>query len=350
MKFRMPYVYRAMVKPPRKQNWAVEDFGGYLNIEIPEATDEVAPIAVEWTQPGFGADAPFPTYLREHEGRYFAPARNANNEVVTADAISDRDIHVFTHEGPHSEPRAIDRFKAGRINHALSDFRQSMNSTEEAVIDEVRQSLAKLLIVDGVLHEAHPVPLIKATQESHSDHERIVFDITTHAEPKAHWTVMHFPIQNAEEARSWADAMRADAGKDIRVLDKLGIRVVRPDLLPMPDHFSMDLRRLIHTHLDMAGKTLYVMPDAYIDAWQALRSAFAGLAGGCEQETIDRAMSAWRRLLTEHDRVEEDHAARRGTEYSPEGETEHRLFARAAARWENSPIELDVQLTRHQKI
>ncbi|MCV9963649.1 hypothetical protein OIU34_17250 [Pararhizobium sp. BT-229] len=350
MKFRMPYVYRAMVKPPRKQNWAVEDFGGYLKVEIPEATDEAAPVAVEWTQPGFGVDAPFPTYLRAHEGRYYAPARNAANEVVTADSISDRDIHVFTHEGPHSEPRAIDRFKAGRINHALSDFRQSMNSTEEAVIEDIRQSLAKLLVVGGVLHEAHPLPLIKATQESFSDYDRIVFSISTHAEPKAHWSVMHFPIQSAEEARDWADAMKAGGGKDIRVVEKLDIRVVRPDLLPMPDHFAMDLRKLIHTHLEMAGKTLYIMPDAYIDAWQDLRGAFAGLEDGCQQDAIDEAMAAWRHLLTEHDRVEEGKAARHGNDYSPERETEHQLFARAAARWENSPIEFDVQLARHPQI
>lgn len=350
MKFRMPYVYRAMVKPPRKQNWAVEDFGGYLNVEIPEASDEDAPVAVEWTQSRFGVDAPFPTCLRAHEGRYYAPARNANNEVVTADSISDRDIHVFTHEGPHSEPRAIDRFKAGRINHALSDFRQSMNSTEEAVIEEIRQSLAKLLVVDGVLHEAHPVPLIKATQESFSDYDRIGFAISTHAEPKAHWSVMHFPIQNAEEARDWADAMKSTVSKDIRVKEQLEIRVVRPDLLPTPDHFAMDLRKLIQSHLDMAGKTLYIMPDAYIDAWQDLRGAFAGLEDGCQQDAIDRAMAAWRHLLVEHDAVEEGKAARHGTEYSPERETEHQLFARASARWENSPIEFDVQLSRQQKI
>lgn len=350
MKFRMPFVYRAMVKPPRKQNWAVEDFGGYLNVEIPEATDEAAPVAVEWTQPGFGVDAPFPTYLRAHEGRYYAPARNAANEVVTADSISDRDIHVFTHEGPHSEPRAIDRFKAGRINHALADFRQSMNSTEEAVIEEIRQSLAKLLVVDGVLHETHPVPLIKATQESFVDHDRIVLDISTHAEPKSHWTVMHFPIQCSQEARDWAQAMKSTGGKDIRVVEKLQIRIVEPDLLRTPDHFAMDLRKLIQSHLDMAGKTLSIMPDAYIDAWQDLRGAFAGLGDGCQQDAIDRAMAAWRHLLAEHDVVEESKAARHGTEYSPERETEHQLFARASARWENSPIEFDVQLSSHQKI
>ncbi|MCZ7861768.1 hypothetical protein O9X98_10290 [Agrobacterium salinitolerans] len=350
MKFRMPYVYRAMVKPPRKQNWVVEDFGGYLNIEIPEAADEDAPVVVEWTQPGFGVDAAYPTYLRAHEGRYYAPARNAANEIVTADSISDRDIHVFAHDGPHSEPRAIDRFKAGRINHALSDFRQSMNSTEEAVIEEIRQDLAKLLVVGGVLHEVHRVPLIKATQESFSDYERIVFAISTHAEPKAHWTVMHFPIQNADEARDWADAMKSTFNKDIRIKEQLEIRVVRADLLPAPDHFAMDLRKLIQSHLDMSGKTLYIMPDTYIDAWQDLRVAFARLEDGCQQEAIDRAMAAWRHLLAEHDAVEEGKAARHGTEYSPERETEHQLFARASARWENSPIEFDVQLSIKQKI
>lgn len=350
MKFRMPYVYRAMVKPPRRQNWVVEDFGGYLNVEIPEASEEEAPVAVEWTQAGLGVDAHLPTYLRSYEGRFYAPARNTADEIVTADNISDRDIHVFAHEGPHSEPRAIDRFKAGRINHALSDFKHSMNSTEETVIEEIRQDLAKLLFVDGVLHETHPVPLIKATQENYSDHDRIVLTISTHAEPKAHWTVMHFPIQNADEARDWAQAMKSTVNKDVRVKEQLEIRVVRTDLLPAPDHFAMDLRKLIQSHLDMSGKTLYVMPDAYIDAWQTLRSAFAGLEDGCHHEAIDRAMLAWRDLLVEHDAVEQDKAARHGREYSPEGETEHQLFARAAARWENNPIEFDVQLSMPQKI
>jgi hypothetical protein len=350
MKFRMPYVYRAMVKPPRKQNWAAEDFGGYINVEIPEATDEDSPVAVEWSHRDYVSDAPYPTYLRAYEGRYFAPVRDSNNEVVTVDSISDHDVHMFTHEGPHSEPRAIDRFKAGRINHALSDFRESMNSTEETVLDDIRKSLAKLLVVDGVLHESHPVPLIKATQESYLDHERIVFGISTHAEPKAHWTVMHFPIQGVEEARDWADMMKSSVIKDIRIVEKLDIRIVRPDLLPMPDHFAMDLRKLIHSHLEMSGKTLHIMPDAYIDAWQDLRGAFASLEDGCQQAAIDRAMSAWRHLLTEHDVVEESKAARYGTEYASEMETEHKLFARASARWANSPIEFDVQLSKHQTI
>ncbi|MDW9478865.1 hypothetical protein GOB57_09225 [Sinorhizobium meliloti] len=347
MKFRMPYVYRAMVKPPRKQNWVVKDFGGYLDVEIPEATSENAPVAVEWTHRGYGSDGPFPTYLRAHEGRYYAPVRGEDNQVVTSDSISDRDIHVFAHDGPYSEPRAIDLFKAGRIDDVVADYRESTNKTEEKVFGELRESLAKLLVVDGVLHEAHPVPLIKATQESYTDHDRITLDIATHAEPTSHWTVMHFPIQCDEEARDWAHAMK---GRDIRVLDRLEVRVVRGDLLPLPDHFAMDLRKLVQAHLEMGGKALHIMPDAYIDAWQEIRKAFAGLADGCGNAAIDQAMAAWKELLAEHDAVEQEKAARRGAEYMPGRETEHLLFARASARWENRPIDLDVQLPRSQHI
>jgi len=350
MKFRMPYVYRAMVKPPRKQNWAVEDFGGWLNVEIAEESSDAAPVVVEWTSPGYASESPFPTYLRAYEGKYFAPVLDDDNRFLTVDRMSDRDIHTFVHDGPHSEARAIDRFKAGQINHSVSDYRESMNNTHETVISEIGESLGKLLVVEGVLHRTHPVPVIKATQESYTDYERIVLDISTHAEPKAHWTVMHFPIQCGDEARDWAEAMKASEGKDVRVSDRLHVRVVRDDLLPTPDHFAMDLRKLIQSHLDMSGKTLNIMPDPYIDAWQDLRKAFAGLHDGCQQAAIDQAMAAWRQLLVEHDVVEEAHATRRGTEYAPERETEHRLFARASARWENRPIEFEVQFTKSPDI
>ena len=343
MRYRMPYVYTALVKPPRARNWVSEDFGGYVDLELQEAREDDAPLVLEWRESGRAGATVHPLRGRMFDGRFYAEVTDDDDRPLTADRIQSGDIHHFAHVGPYSDAHPIDRFKRGQITHAVADFRESMNCTEQAVLEEIRESAAKILVVEGVVHRPHPVPVIRSALENQFDRQVLTLSLAAYLDTEADWKVMHFPIHKTDDARAWVEALEnSDRRRPMAVQDRVDVNVLRPDLLPDQDMFVYDLSRALSDILKNTGKTLWIMPDDYIDAWQDLRRLQSALVDGCGSETVDDAMASWSLLLDRHDAHEEEKHRRWGRNYDAGRETERQAYEYFLPRWENGEIGLQI--------
>lgn len=346
MKFRMPYVYRANVRPPKNRNFVSQYFGGHVVVDIPEASDEEAPVAARWSS----ADE-----VQTYEGRvmgdrFFVAVQAEDGRPLRADEIDSDHIHKFTFAGstgPYGDQAPIDLYKRGELTKSVEDFKECTQNEEEQVLDEIRQELSDILVVDGILYRTQPVPVIVASRRRSSEHDTILFELS-YVDEARHWSEMHFPLTRADEAISWAENLKRAAadmslpGVEVHKGQQVHVEVFRPDLLPDPDFLVLDLKRTVAGLLKHLGKELESHADTYIDRWQELRRVSHGLHQGCGSDVVDATMSAWRDLLESVEDVEIAKARAWETTYSRQRQSEFATYAYYLPRWENMDIGLQI--------
>nr|WP_250807854.1 hypothetical protein [Neorhizobium tomejilense] len=340
MHFKMPYVFKALVKPPGKRNAVSLDFGGHLDLDLQEADGEDAPTVVDWTRRTPHNRQGEAMTGRFRGGMFYAAVTNDDGSYLRAADLTAADIYTFPHVGPWSEPKPIDLFNAGRLTHSVGDYRECQSSSEEEVIENVRKAASEFLIVEGLVYRPHPVPVIKTSLENYRDSSTLRLSVEYDVELKSN--MLHFHIHEIEAALAWADEVVGSSHIPMSVVNEVEAVVYRPELLPDIDLFVIDLRKTLDIALESAGKTLHVMPDDYIDAWQTLRRSRNALFEGCPEEVGDAAMRAWTGFLDAHDAVEEEKHRRWGREYNPDSETERQMYNFFLPRWEGHDIKFDI--------
>lgn len=342
MKYRMPYVYKALVKPARARNWVSENFGAYVEIDIPEASQDEAPLVVRWSQREEGYRQRYEG--RVYQGRFYATVGTGDGGFLSSDAIEIGHIHDFKQIRRYNDPYPIDLFQRGMLTHVIGDYRESTQSDEEQVLAEVAESAGNILVVDGLVYKPHPIPLILAEKTHTGPYEIIDLSVTCSAD-NDDWYAMHFPIQQAEEARAWADAYGAATEARVTVEDKTDIEVLRPDLLTDTNYFATDLADVLARFVRDNGKELAKRPDGFIDAWQEMRRCAKALSAESDSSMVDAAMAAWGVFLERFDEFEDIKRANWDEVYDRTQHVEHQAHAFFFPRWEICEIGLDLGST-----
>jgi hypothetical protein len=342
MLIKMPYVFHAEVVPAGKRNAVSLAFGNHMDLEIAELSDDEAPLVMEWSQRSSLTNRTETMMGRVSEGQFYAAIKNGDGTFLHAENLLWDHIHTFPDDSGSRGEKPISQFISGKLTHTLSDYRSCTRSNEETIREEVMNAAAGMMIADGLVYERHRVPLLRTSVESFQAGERLTLGIEYDTVSFGGTNILHFSIQDMDKAVSWAEeVVQASAGQ-LTFRNLAEVVVHRPDLLPEVDYFTMDLCRTLDVVLSSAGKTLFIMPDHFIDAWQDLRRARNALHPGCSGELVDEAITAWSAYVESNHVVERERCARLGQEYYPERETEHRMRAYFLPRWEAHEIQLDI--------
>lgn len=349
MRFRIPFEYSASVVEKKKRNPENKDFWEWLDVEIAEADDAEAPVALRWHDevpqelPSYSARDRWGAVpndgecvTRWFEGRHWMPAlaRQQDERTGAYERLSAASLEKMCAAGEdYANPAMLHFPKSHAISRSPegnplveSEFRLSTGSTREREIAQIQAKTASLLIVDGIVWErsAEPVLYLKEWIDLGHSMQLVIkvlpCDASEIKDPR--WV---YRVDRFDEAAE-AAILEHGAGEVDSVNAARRVHVLLPESVSYADEemaLCHSARRLLEKFAD---KPLKEFTQPFATAWFGLRDAFVEdrLPSDDRMAALETAFENFSGLL------------------APESDMA-RETKRALDRWQSRPISFDAE-------
>ena len=333
MRISVPLTFQAVVIPKGAQKWRAMSFGEWVDVEVQEATNLEAPIAVEWRNEGYGhkhynevadivqlrffngqfyqkqvdgssGDEAFHTSVEDLIGKTQSGAYYAN--PLIAQYGNERDFVLSPHKYP--------TFKA-------ENFRDSESEKRAKSLEALQLRAAETLIIDGHVWKLTAEPVLKVSLLADINCR---FSVEIISSEKIESEKRIFRLDRLDDAIAYgkvitnSDAYHIDHDPQIHMSETLSHQ---DDLIVVTDVLKDYIRETKKSVLDETRQ--------FIDAWLDFREAVWNIPNGDPNETIDAAVQAAKAMM------KIDHS----------GINSSKELVAATRRWDSKPIQLnDIKL------
>ena len=284
-------------------------------LRLAETDAASAPVCVAWdeTHPYnfFAQHAVGETGSRRVEVRYFGdrfyrPVTEPDGRHVEAGVLGARILVDYSPLGdlPHNMEAAQQAFSRGEPGYGRPDFEGETYGDEAEVVKALEDRAASLLVIDGLVWERCPEPVLIAEEEYRRETDFTVSPgfLDTH-ERSSQGIFVTFALDETDEAveflRGYQQAMGVDA--EIRVSARVDAGISR-ELLGR-SHVGDDAIRLAALSLRIGGgNTLNSVPSSYSRRWVALDKALEAARLTPDETNIQLLLEAWDGFTAEQER------------------------------------------------
>lgn len=339
--FDIPYFFDAEYVPKGKRKQVEAVFGGMLKVGIDSVTSEEAPIAVTVRRTDRFTDVT--RDFVEHKGAFYSSQkgdfdRPSQKEVLLADFTP---AHLDHHtswgiqdfiEGETPElPEDVGYFYSIEGKRHPGYWGDSVEEAKE----EVRQSAAKVIFVDGVLHYQCELPTI-LTKITYSHHSDAIYIDLGRSDPETGALGAMFAIDEHASALAWAqDRQARESTCSIR--DYVTVEVHNPHLIARTDICKTEAVRFckyLFDHVDdLKEKT-----DGYLTDFMLARRFLFEAIHFPTDEKVSEMLDAWEDLMRNEAVLKDARNREFGSSYDLDDNLNFKALMGMKAAWDNRPV------------